>query len=386
MSDSQFTLTPRRKSLRILSTSDWHLGNSRVPTQNIIRRLQTVIFPLLSKTDILNIGGDVWDTVLTLSNETNGIVSFIIDLLRECSTHNVTVRVLLGTYVHDRDQSTIFEICQEKCNFKNNLKYINQLCLEEIKEHDIRILYLPDDLPYESSDAVLEAVSELMSVRGWDWIDYVFGHGYFLHMIPETIPRKPKCLFKISQFKNIVRRYVCMGHVHMSDFTENVFYNNSFDRIAHGEELPKGCVYLEDFGTSAKIKFIENTQATKFVTIDLSSYKDKETIGQYYLEKVEKKFSEGEAGYVRVIHPSVEIRQALHRITTNKYPNLIYSFLKFSDDNGIDNHPSLRKSFDVSEYPTPTKETLPKMIEEFLEKNEGMSLSRIRIDKILSDL
>ena len=329
MSDSQFTLTPRRKSLRILSTSDWHLGNSRVPTQNIIRRLQTVIFPLLSKTDILNIGGDVWDTVLTLSNETNGIVSFIIDLLRECSTHNVTVRVLLGTYVHDRDQSTIFEICQEKCNFKNNLKYINQLCLEEIKEHDIRILYLPDDLPYESSDAVLEAVSELMSVRGWDWIDYVFGHGYFLHMIPETIPRKPKCLFKISQFKNIVRRYVCMGHVHMSDFTENVFYNNSFDRIAHGEELPKGCVYLEDFGTSAKIKFIENTQATKFVTIDLSSYKDKETIGQYYLEKVEKKFSEGEAGYVRVIHPSVEIRQALHRITTNKYPNLIYSFLKF---------------------------------------------------------
>ena len=179
MTATSFSLTKRDKPLRILSTSDWHLGNPRVPAGNICDRLRHYMFPLLEQTDLLNIGGDVWDTLMTLNDETNVIVSFLIDLLRMCHVNNVTVRVLLGTFSHDRDQSSVFEIYQKKCHFTNDLRYISKVYLEEIESLNVRILYLPDDLPYESSEACLEAVSDMMKTRGWTWVDYVFGHGYF---------------------------------------------------------------------------------------------------------------------------------------------------------------------------------------------------------------
>lgn len=378
-------LTKRNKPLRILTTSDWHLGNSRVPALLICDRLRSVLFPLLVKTDILNIGGDVWDTLLSFNNEANGIISFVIDLLRECDRHSVVVRILLGTFTHDRDQSTIFEVYHEKCHFTNNLRYISQVSLEEIPELDIRILYLPDDLPYKSSDVCLEAVSELMSARGWVYVDYVFGHGYFQHMLPAHIPRQPKCTFRIAQFKSFVRRYILMGHIHLSDFTGNVIYNNSFDRIAHGEEDPKGCVFIEDLGTSAKLRVVSNDRATKFITIDLSKHTDKETVGSIYLDKIKEHFPSGGSGYVRVIHPSAEIRQALHRLTTSEHPELLYSFKK-TDDISDPFHVESLRDFGVNEYPTPTKETLPHMVLEFLDNNGGTNLTHDKIADILKTL
>ena len=378
-----FVLTPRDKPLRIISTSDWHLGNSRVPSINICDRLRATLFPQLEDADLLNIGGDIWDTLLSLSNESNSIVAFVIDLLRICSDHNVTVRVLLGTFSHDRGQSSIFEIYHEKCQFTNDLRYIDKVYLEEITALNVRILYLPDDLPYDSSDACLAAVAEMMSVRGWTWVDYVFGHGYFEHMLPPGIPRKPKCTFRIAQFTPFVRRYVCMGHIHLSDVSGQVIYNNSFDRIAHGEEDPKGFMVIKDLGISAKLRFIENKLATKFITIDLSKYTDKETVGQKYLDLVKTKFK-GRSGYVRVIHSSAEIRQALHRLTSSNHPELFYAFKKSPEDTTHDGHDA-RRAFDISEYPTPTIDTLPQMMFEFLEKNGGAKISQAQIAQILSE-
>jgi hypothetical protein len=382
-----FALTPRTTPLRILSTSDWHLGNARVPALNICNRLREVVFPLLPQTDLLVIGGDVWDTLLTHSSESNTIDGFNIDLLRVCDAHAVAVRVLEGTFTHDRGQSSAFEdVYHPKCHFTNDLRYINQVCLEEITALDLRILYLPDDLPYESADACLAAVAEMMVARGWTWVDYVFGHGYFEHMLPDFIPRKPKCTFRITQFKPFVRRYVVMGHIHLSDLTDIVIYNNSFDRIAHGEEDPKGCVFIEDAGTSAKIRIVENKAATKFITLDLSGYTDKETIGQHYLDRLKTKFPSGEAGFVRVVHPSEEVRQALKRLTAAQHPEIAYAARKSSDDATHDGQAISRKSFDVAEYPTPTPTTLPQMVMDHLEKRGITGLSQDRIAAILSDL
>jgi hypothetical protein len=380
-----FFLTARNTPLRIMSTSDWHLGNARVPAVNICNRLREVIFPLLPNIDLLNIGGDVWDTLLSINNESNEIISFIIDLLRICNDHRIVVRVLLGTFTHDRDQSTVFEIYHNKCQFTNDLRYIDKVYLEEISALDVRILYLPDDLPYESSDACLAAVAEMMLVRGWTWVDYVFGHGYFEHMLPPHIPKPPKCTFRVAQFTSFVRRYICMGHIHLSDITGQVIYNNSFDRIAHGEEAPKGCMIIEDLGTSAKLRFIENKRATKFITLDLSKYPDNETIGKHYLDLLKEKFN-GASGYVRVSHPSAEVRQTLHRLTTSQHQELFYSFRKSLDESVSDGRMLARKSFNVNEYPTPTITTLPQMIFKFLENNGGAKLTPSRISEILSNL
>ena len=125
-------------------------------------------------------------------------------------------------------------------------------------------------------------------------------------MLPKNIPREPKCTFRVSQFTPWVRRYILMGHIHLSDQTQNVIYNNSFDRLAHGEEASKGCLYIEDSGDMAKLKIIDNPDATKFVTLDLTKETDPEKVGDLYLSLVKQKF-QGIPGYVRVVHPSAEI-------------------------------------------------------------------------------
>lgn len=380
-----FKRTVRDKPLRILSTSDWHLGNARVSASAICDRLRTVLFPRLTTCDLLNIGGDVWHTLLTFSDEANVIIALIIDLLRLCHTHNVVVRVLLGTFTHDRNQSSLFAIYHEKCRFTNDLRYIDQVCLEWIESLDLRILYLPDDLPYESSDACLEAVFEMMRTRGWTWVDYVFGHGYFEHMLPD-IPKKPRCTFRTEQFIPFVRRYVLMGHVHLSDQTGNVIYNNSFDRIAHGEEAPKGCVEIEDYGDTAKLRIVENPDATRFITLDLSNDTDKETVCQAYLDRLKERFIKGVPGYVRVIHPSTEIRHALRQLTTSQWPELTYASEVSHRQSDADTHNTSHHPFDVATYPTPTEATLPQMVVSFLEKNRHGHLSLERITTILSDL
>jgi len=381
-----FTLEPRVKPLRLLSTSDWHLGNGRVPAINICNRLRDTLFPRLAEIDLLNLGGDIWDTLLSLSEDVNIILALLIDLLRVCDHYNVVVRVLRGTYSHDRGQSLLFPLHHTSCEFQNDLRYIDQITLEEIASLNIKILYLPDDLPYDSADACLDVVREMMTAYGWHYVDYVFGHGYFDHMIPTHIPRKPKCLFRVNQFASWVRRYVCMGHIHQSDFTDNVFYNNSFDRLAHGEEAPKGFVLVTDYGNSAKLEFIENKDATKFITLDLSVYDDKAAIGTIYLKRLNQLFPTKEAGFIRVVHPSAEIRQTLRRLTNNHYPNLLYSFDRSQDHKLRDSSQLHRKLLDVKSYPIPNRDTLPQMVHDFLAKEGQSDLSVETIAAILEQL
>lgn len=380
-----FTLEKRKKPLRTLSTSDWHLGHRRVSSLMICQRLRTHLFPLLPTTDILNLGGDIFDSILSLCEDTNVIEAFFIDLLRECDKYNVVVRVLHGTYSHDRNQSTLLLILHDRCGFKNDLRYIDKVYLEEIKALDIRVLYLPDDLPYESSYDCMDVVKSMMDAQGWTYVDYVYGHGYFDHMLPTHIPRKPKCTFHVEQFRDIVRRYVCMGHIHSCDYTENVFYNNSFDRLAHGEEEPKGFMYITDYGNTAHLEFVENTDATKFVTIDLSMYDDSEEVGKIYMAKVEKIFGL-DTGHVRVIHPSSEIRQALHRLTSSQFPKLYYSFKKPKDNQVKNQSETHQKLLDVTDYPSPSEDTLPDLVFQFHSQDQNLTVSRDRFAEILYNL
>lgn len=381
--DLLFQLEARSKPIRLISTSDWHFGNRRVSANDLAIRFRQYLFPHLKHCDLLNIGGDIWDTLLNLSEDTNIIEAFLIDLMNECNKHRITVRILLGTYSHDRSQSSLIPILHEKCGFTNDLRYIDRVYLEEITALNLRILYLPDDLPYASSQDCMEVVEDMMRQRGWTYVDYVFGHGYFDHMLPTNLPRKPRCTFLIEQFKPFVRRYVCMGHVHQCNFTENVFYNNSFDRLAHGEEEPKGYMSIIDYGDRAQIEFIENKDATKFITFDLSQYFDHVEIGRVYIDRVTKAFGD-EPGYVRIIHPSSEIRQALQRITSSQFPKLVYSVKKNVDTTAVDLAHAHRKLLDVKTYPSPTEETLPEMVHAFLAGMDRTELSVERIAELLA--
>jgi hypothetical protein len=369
--------------LRIVSVSDIHFGNKRISSLDIAEQFVRHVFPKLKDADLCILGGDFFDQMLYFSDEhTNGIVSLMLDLLSECDKYGVVLRILRGTFVHDRTQCANFKLYHEKGFYKNSLKYYDILSCEYIKELDLRVLYIPDDLPYKSSEEVMNVIYKMLHDLNWDKVDYVFGHGYFDHMLPEYIPNKPKCTFTVDQFRDIVRRLVIFGHVHFSNKTEFVLYNGSFPRLAHGEEEPKGFLYIQDDGKDAKIEFIENKYATKFLTFNLSMYDTVEESMNEYLKRVDIYKDEPEI-YIRVIHPSNDVKSILSKLTKNHYPRVIYSH-----ESGKDKPKSIKISdiIDMNELPVPTPDQLPQMIFNFLNVDGKSPLTEAHIEHLLERL
>ena len=52
----------------------------------------------------------------------------------------------------------------------------------------LRVLYIPDNLVYQSSSDCIVAIKELLRNANWDNVDFVVGHGYFQHVLPRNIP------------------------------------------------------------------------------------------------------------------------------------------------------------------------------------------------------
>lgn len=379
------------KVLRIVSTSDWHFGNKRVSSYAICLHIGMYIFPKLIDADLLIIGGDIFDMMLPFSDEhSNIIISFIIDLLKHCEKHNVIVRVLRGTFTHDRTQCSIFEILYRKGGYTNSLKYFDVMSCEYIKELDLRILYVPDDLPYKSSDACITAIYKLLDEMNWDKVDYVFGHGYFDHMLPPYASHKVKITFNVDQFKPIVKRGILMGHVHFCYQKEVdpeigtwVIYNGSFERLAHNEEEPKGFICVTDDGKKTTIEFIENKHALKFITLDLSKLTAADETVEYYRSRLNELKNESEA-YVRVIHPSNEIRNLLSRLTKQYYPHIHYTHEKSGSSKQVTI--KIADILNYSDLPAPDPKNLPDMIYDFLNVNDRSPLSKDVIVKTLKEL
>jgi hypothetical protein len=129
------------------------------------------------------------------------------------------------------------------------------------------------------------------------------------------------------------------------------------------------------------VTFIENKDATKFVTIDISKYQDQEKAISKYLEKLAKIFPSAQSyGYIRIVHNSVEIKTACLRLTAASYPNLVITHKSSHTDNPI----KIAKVLDVKSHPVPTEDSLPEMVREQLSM-KGVSVDLDRLKTILSE-
>lgn len=302
------------RPLRILSTSDWHLHHHRVPSAVIGERLRQVLFPLLADADLLFIEGDIFDSAIGLNDpDANDAVAFLLDLLGVCHQHQVTVRVLRGTISHDRTQPSLLPVLHGKYGFTNSLRYFDQVALEEVEPWGLKLLYLPDDLPYASADDVLALVHTKLAELGWDGVDYALGHGYFQEILPPGVPHPPRITYRAEQF-TFVRRLVLMGHDHHHAAFANVIYNGSFERLAFGEEHPKGLVRIVDDGT-AHATFIPNPHATIFHTVDAAAHDSPDAALALLQERVAA-LPNNQPVHVRFVHPTPEVRAAALRFAT----------------------------------------------------------------------
>lgn len=253
-------------TLKMVALGDIHLGHRRTPTSNTIHGLDKLLNPAFLKTvDILILEGDVFDRQLSYSDpQVHLINAWITRLLINCQTYNVKLRVLEGTKSHDRGQSQFFVEQKNNLGLTLDLHYATTIEIEYIKDFDMYVLYVPDNMlsgPSEAYQCVLDKLHEL----GIDKVDIAVMHGAFDYQLP---PIQSDVTHNSANYKKLVNYYIFIGHVHQMSVNENILAAGSTDRGFHGDEKPKGMfeVIVRNSGQNS-ITFIENKSAKIYKTV-----------------------------------------------------------------------------------------------------------------------
>lgn len=373
----------REKPLRIVSISDIHLGHLTTETASIITNLRTYFLPKLAECDLLLVDGDVFDSGLGLSDADTGlIIAFFIELFILCDQLGIIIRFVRGTFSHDRKQCENLVVLHQKFKFTNSLRYFDTVSLEYIDELNLRMLYLPDDLPYKSADEVIALAKSKMADMGWDTVDYACVHSYFDHHLPPDMPHKPKICYTAAQFE-FVTRYVFCGHVHQGGQTGHILTNGSTDRLSHGDEGKKGFFYVVDDGEDALITHVENKGAAIYATKDLCEHTDPQAAIQSFLEWA-RSFPSDRMINLRAIHGSSEVRTVLGRIMLKEFPHVRY---RQKVPSGAELEAANPPPMNTTVHSTPTRDNLPELILNYhLAKGTEHTLTADAIGAILDNL
>lgn len=257
------------KPWKAIALADLHCGCPRWDPLHFRECIDKYVIPVITdEIDYVFICGDFFDLGLNMSSIASAVaISVISDLKRACTDHNCKLRVLRGTFTHDRHQPRHFLASSPEYN--KCTRVIEDMSVEVDADTETSILYMPDNLQFDDTYA---AVDKLLAEHNLDKVDLVIRHGYFSHMLPPGIP-EPANTLDADKFSRYYRGCVLNGHVHLSSIYKNVISVGSFGRLAHGEEGPKG-FYKVNRDTEGKysFEFIENKDALKFNTIDLTPY------------------------------------------------------------------------------------------------------------------
>jgi len=261
--------------------SDIHLGHNRNSAARIVENLFQA-FPDNAETaslDAIFIPGDIFDNLLMFNDEDiDAIMHWSNSLLHMCKRHGIILRIVEGTPLHDRTQSKYFMRENEIGRIGADMKYIDKIDIEYIARLDIHVLYIPDEVPGGSA-AALQTVKDLMRARGIEQVDIAMVHGLFrfqIDFVDSSITHDE------HEYLRLVKHNISVGHDHNhKSFVKDghgVYVQGSFDRLAHGHETPKGHMRFkwQPDGTW-EIRFIENVNAMKFVTLNCTGKTLEET-------------------------------------------------------------------------------------------------------------
>jgi len=309
--------------LRMAVVSDIHLGNTRNRAAEIVKNLYDA-FPDNAATgelDLIVIAGDLTDDLLNLADDdVLDIDLWIVYLLRLCAKHDIVLRVLKGTPSHDWEQPRRFVDIENILKTGVDLHYARTLSIEYIEKLGITALYVPDEVNTDSNKT-LEQVHELLRAKGLEKVDYAFMHGAFAYQLPAA-NKAP--VHDAQAYLAIVRRAIFIGHVHKPSSYEWIYAQGSFDRIAHGEEHPKGHLRAKFWPNGEKeVTFVENVNAKRFVTVDCTNMDLDET-----LLKIERQAGSLPNGsYVRVEAADTNPIFSNMELLIRKHPTFIWSKL-----------------------------------------------------------
>jgi DNA repair exonuclease SbcCD nuclease subunit len=270
--------SPLKKPINLATVSDVHLGHHQNPASRITRNLRKAFADdaAMAILDIIFIAGDLFDRQLTFAHEdVPAIERWMTSFLRLAVKHDVVLRVVEGTPRHDWKQSLKLIQLNEDHQIGANIRYIPSLEIEYIPEIERHVLYIPDQFT-DSTDKTLAMVKDAIAAKGLKKVDLAIMHGHFDVQVPD-IPDIPK--HSSEEYLALVEELIFIGHDHHHTVHGRIIAQGSFDRLAHGEEEPKGHVRATLHGDgNYEAKFVPNENALQFVSIDCQGLSAEESI------------------------------------------------------------------------------------------------------------
>ena len=357
-------------NINILGITDLHLGHPHIPPVRLYEHLIKYVYPKLKDIHLLIIGGDFFDRLCNLNGD-SGIYAVIIvdDLVRLASTYGFYIRVVRGTFSHDRYQNRLFLTKgKEHLQIHNKplVRVLDNIELEIFDDLKISVVYCPDDQPHAD---VTQAVIDVIEAHKLKQIDILCSHGYWEHLLPRGLTQLPHNTLLYDRLGPYIRGAVINGHVHTMNIYKKVFNCGSFERFQHGEEEKKGCFLLHYRLKDRKLtyEFIENQEATPFVTLDLS-----DTFGsiELDLEEIIRVINDLRSKYndpnLRIHLRLVENSDTLVPYVKENFPNVVVT--KKSTAMQEVNTEELHQILD--DLPIITEDNLPSMISQAIQSSE----------------
>lgn len=377
--------------MQLTILSDIHFGHKKTSGEHMYNNLVTYVYPEIIKSRMLIIPGDVFHSLLDFNHPASQyIVRFFNDMFYMSIKHGFGIRILRGTFSHDRNQVSF--IAQGAHKFMDehpvDIKTYSNISIDEecFDGETLKILYLPDDLPYKSQETVLDVCRELMASRKWDKVDMVVGHGYFSHVLPYGV-KGPAVTYTVDQLSSICKHLVVFGHVHTSSIKKSnnitVIYVGSFERMNHGEEEPKGFITVDT--KTWKSTFIENKNALNFLTYAPKSTGDipiDEIIDSFKRWVDRQSLSTEQMNHIRVVHKDADIRQLLGHVLKESYPQYpcTYTTKSIVKNDEIVNIQELSEQ--ENQLVVPTEENITDILFNYISDNKIGTLSKTDIQKI----
>lgn len=280
-----------KRPYNYLGISDLHIGCPRIDYKEFYAKIKRFLYPRLMKTfsdpdhiDVLFVAGDTFDTLLSLNSPVSIMaMNFIDDLIRMSVEYQFVIRVIRGTYTHDRNQPAHFI----KDLGQNNMtcKMFDKMTIEKLPNiPEARwVLYLPDNLPF---DNVYEQIEDMLKQNQLKHVDIIVNHGYFTHLLPDVLknmlPHGTLDIDRVNKFLTPGRGFVINGHVHQGKVTGNVYSCSSFEITCHGEvesfyhgalqPIWHGFWIFHDFGDHITSEYVHNENKAIFRTIKLNEF------------------------------------------------------------------------------------------------------------------
>lgn len=358
--------------------TDLHTGHSRIKPEILHEELRQIFYPKLMNTDqyphidILFIGGDFFDTLLDMSCTAGFVAGLIISELQELAKRcGFIIRVIRGTFSHDRHQNQFFSIKHpwtiQQAGADPLVVTYDNIAVEHIKSLNLDVLYIPDDLP---DLHVMDEIKAAMKRAQITKVDFIVSHGYFEHLLPPHMPTKPPNILRQETLKPYVRGCVFNGHVHSASIYNNVISGGSFDRLGHGEEEPKGfyTVQYKPTTSTCTYTFHKNTLAHLFKTIDLSSYDNDVDAMAYFIGRLETILADNRSLgtiFIRILTNDPIVRQALQSYVRSNHRNIIVTAQRTDAGIASDTEDLIVSTADL---PIITEANLPEMIQQYLAK------------------